>query len=226
MKTILLLYSEFSDHCNKILKFTNTLDIVKICVDNKKIRSKILRSKKFKISVVPSIIIFNNMFDYRVYEGNDAANIINDMYYSKHNYIETPSKKPVIINKTPKPTHKPKIIPEPTITPEVKQTKLEPTITPEVKQTKLEPTITPEVKQTKLEDLILESENENEQPNNNMIQPNNNMIQPNNNMIQPNNNMIQPNNNMIQPNNNMIQPESNKLDLMNIAENMMKQRNI
>ena len=192
MKTILLLYSEFSDHCNKILKFTNTLDIVKICVDNKKIRSKILRSKKFKISVVPSIIIFNNMFDYRVYEGNDAANIINDMYYSKHNYIETPSKKPVIINKTPKPTHKPKIIPEPTIT-------------PEVKQTKLEPTITPEVKQTKLEDLILESENENEQPNNNMIQPNNNMIQ---------------------PNNNMIQPESNKLDLMNIAENMMKQRNI
>ena len=192
MKTILLLYSEFSDHCNKILKFTNTLDIVKICVDNKKIRSKILRSKKFKISVVPSIIIFNNMFDYRVYEGNDATSIISEMYHSKHNYIETPSKKPVIINKTPKPTHKPKIIPEPTIT-------------PEVKQTKLEPTITPEVKQTKLEDLILESENENEQPNNNMIQPNNNMIQ---------------------PNNNMIQPESNKLDLMNIAENMMKQRNI
>jgi hypothetical protein len=77
MNKVFLLYSNFSDYCKQLTPIVPT-DIKTLCIDNPKIRSKILKSKNFNISIVPTIIIFNNNTPI-IYEGQDATNFINSL---------------------------------------------------------------------------------------------------------------------------------------------------
>jgi hypothetical protein len=76
MNKVFLLYSQFSSHCKELIEILPKLDDVNIlCIDNPKIRKQVLSSKKFNITVVPTIIHTSNNENI-IYEGDDAKNFI------------------------------------------------------------------------------------------------------------------------------------------------------
>lgn len=77
MNKVFLLYSNFSDYCKKLIPLV-PIDINTLCIDNPKIRSKIIKSKQFNIKIVPTIIIINNNNNI-IYEGQDATNFVNSL---------------------------------------------------------------------------------------------------------------------------------------------------
>ena len=75
-----LFYSKYSNSSNKFLQmltdsridFSKTIGLVTVCIDNEKIRKRILNSKNIKIEHVPCILNLYNDGGVEKYEGNDA----------------------------------------------------------------------------------------------------------------------------------------------------------
>ena len=68
------LYSKYSNKCKELIdNLPQKVDFLKyLCVDNKKVRRKILNDSRFNIQHVPCILIFLENGTVEKYEGNDA----------------------------------------------------------------------------------------------------------------------------------------------------------
>lgn len=85
-------YSKYSDKCKEINNMAQNLNLEYVCLDNKKIREKVLRDKRFNIQNVPCILIFYDEGTVEKYEGANAFKwcdqMINDMNSISHSHIE------------------------------------------------------------------------------------------------------------------------------------------
>jgi hypothetical protein len=75
-----LLYSEYSSHCKKILKmvqeypldFNKAIGLNTLCIDNENVRKRIAKSKNIKINTVPCILVIYDDGGVEKYEGSTA----------------------------------------------------------------------------------------------------------------------------------------------------------
>ena len=73
MSVVVVLYSKYSNTCEKLLQMMSTMDFRKICVDHEEVRRLILKEdQKYSIRVVPSILVFFSTGIMKKYEGSDA----------------------------------------------------------------------------------------------------------------------------------------------------------
>lgn len=82
-----LLYSKYSQNSKRFLDlvktssvdFTNTVQLNPLCIDNKKVRSKVLGSKKLEIKTVPCVLITYPDGGVEKYEGGTAFKWVEDI---------------------------------------------------------------------------------------------------------------------------------------------------
>lgn len=82
-----LVYSEFSTHCKKILDimknsdvdFTNAVTLHPLCIDNPSIRNKILSDKKLEIKYVPCILCIYEGGVVEKFDGISAFEWVNEI---------------------------------------------------------------------------------------------------------------------------------------------------
>jgi len=87
MNTLFLIWSNFSKHCEKAIKLANEIgDINTLCIDNKKVRQRVISNKSLNISVVPTIILQTNN-SFKKIEGNEAISLLANIYNRKNNHI-------------------------------------------------------------------------------------------------------------------------------------------
>ena len=79
MNRIIILYSKYSQNCKKLLSMArNTItelenvELSNICIDNKDIRKKILKSKTLIVKMVPCILVLYPDGGVEKYEGGTA----------------------------------------------------------------------------------------------------------------------------------------------------------
>ena len=112
-----LLYSKYSEICKNILNALQDCPInlnshenfEVICIDNEKIRKKIINNKKIQVSVVPTILVVNPTGLVEKYEGDEVINWIDQTVSKYMPQIPEPQPQP-----QPQPQPKPK--PKPPIT--------------------------------------------------------------------------------------------------------------
>ena len=101
MNRIVILYSKYSHTCKKLMdmvrntitNFENT-EISNICIDNKDIRKKILKSKTLLVKAVPCILILYPDGGVEKYEGGTAFRWIEEIINNKKQQEKT---EPIII---------------------------------------------------------------------------------------------------------------------------------
>lgn len=92
MNVSLLLYSKYSQNCNKLFEliqqsgidFINTVGLQSLCIDNPDVRKRILGFTQIKVQYVPCILIIHNMSGVvEQYDGVQAfewvQNVINSL---------------------------------------------------------------------------------------------------------------------------------------------------
>lgn len=81
---LVYLYSNFSKSCaefkTQINFLNNYLKIISVNIDCKKVRKMILNSKKIKVEYVPCLLIINEEGRLEVYENEQFAKAINNLY--------------------------------------------------------------------------------------------------------------------------------------------------
>ena len=81
---LVYLYSNFSKSCaefkTQINFLNNYLKIISVNIDSKKVRKMILNSKKIKVEYVPCLLIINEEGRLEVYENEQFAKAINNLY--------------------------------------------------------------------------------------------------------------------------------------------------
>ena len=79
----ILMYSKYSQQCIKVIELINKgnfLEATKlklVCIDNEKIRKRVLKSKKIKVNSVPCMLLF---FSNGNVEKHDGVNLFNWVY--------------------------------------------------------------------------------------------------------------------------------------------------
>ena len=105
MNRIVILYSKYSHNCKKLMdmvrntitNFENT-ELSNICIDNKDIRKKILKSKTLLVKAVPCILILYPDGGVEKYEGGTAFRWVEEIIKNKKQQEKT---EPVIISNLP-----------------------------------------------------------------------------------------------------------------------------
>lgn len=98
MNRIIILYSKYSNNCKKlmdivrntIINFENT-ELSNICIDNKDIRKKILKSKTLLVKAVPCILILYPDGGVEKYEGGTAFRWVEEIINKKKQQEKTES---------------------------------------------------------------------------------------------------------------------------------------
>jgi len=96
MNRIIILYSKYSNNCKKlmdivrnaIINFENT-ELSNICIDNKDIRKKILKSKTLLVKAVPCILILYPDGGVEKYEGGTAFRWVEEIINKKKQQEKT-----------------------------------------------------------------------------------------------------------------------------------------
>src|SRR5574338_1083241 len=78
VNNLIILYSKYSNTCNEILKKynNNTMKhIHMLCIDNSKLREKVLKSNKYSITTVPCVLL---VYDTKIekFEGDGVVDWI------------------------------------------------------------------------------------------------------------------------------------------------------
>jgi len=80
------LYSKYSTHCKKLKDILqkNTKDFHYICIDNEKVRERIMKNEKIKIAYVPCILLIQDNGIIEKYEGEHAFQWVNSAISIEH----------------------------------------------------------------------------------------------------------------------------------------------
>jgi hypothetical protein len=95
----ILMYSKYSQQCIKLIELINKdnfLEATKlklVCIDNEKIRKRILKSKKIKVNSVPCMLLF---FSNGNVEKHDGVNLFNWVYSTIEKINPSIQKQPII----------------------------------------------------------------------------------------------------------------------------------
>ena len=98
----ILLYSKYSSKCKKLFDILNknniNLTITSVCIDNKKIRRRVINDKMFLVKEVPTIINIYSNGGAEKYEGIKAFELIESLIVPQQNNYPTKTEveKPVI----------------------------------------------------------------------------------------------------------------------------------
>lgn len=89
----ILLYSKYSSKCKKLFDILNknniNLTITSVCIDNKKIRRRVINDKMFLVKEVPTIINIYSNGGAEKYEGIKAFELIESLIVPQQNNYPT-----------------------------------------------------------------------------------------------------------------------------------------
>jgi hypothetical protein len=104
-----LVFSKYSDNCKKLIQLisssgVNFSNLQSLCIDNDKVRQRILQNEIFNITVVPSILSIYNNGNVEAYEGANAFNWVQEII-TRFSPPPQPQPQPPPINFQPPPQH-------------------------------------------------------------------------------------------------------------------------
>ena len=93
---VVCLYSKFSNSSKKFVESAGNLPIHFVCVDNKKVRDRIISDPKLKITFVPCVLSLFSDGKLEKYEGPDAFSWLENIKTEMQEIQKQPVQQPVV----------------------------------------------------------------------------------------------------------------------------------